>query len=162
MVSLYVEMETKTVLEEVWIPECTYIIPRWYTISGSQYAFSPAVVIATPDARTLQEMMVTLLEAGEKAVTPPMLGVQGALRSDVNVMAGGLTWVDREYDERLGEVLRPLTQDTSGIPLGFEMHDRIKNDLYEAFYLNKIQLPPPVPNMTAYEAGERVQEWGIT
>ena len=159
MVSLYVEMETKTVLEEVWIPECTYIIPRWYTISGSQYAFSPAVVIATPDARTLQEMMVTLLEAGEKAVTPPMLGVQGALRSDVNVMAGGLTWVDREYDERLGEVLRPLTQDTSGIPLGFEMHDRIKNDLYEAFYLNKIQLPPPVPNMTAYEAGERVQEY---
>jgi len=158
-VSLYIELSTKTILEEVPIPECTYIIPRWHTVSGSQYAYSPAVVIATPDARTLQEMTVTLLEAGEKAVTPPMLGVQGALRSDVNVMAGGLTWVDREYDERLGEVLRPLTIDKGGIPLGMDMHDRIKNDLYEAFFLNKIQLPPPTPNMTAYEAAERVQEY---
>jgi hypothetical protein len=159
IISVYVEMSTKTVLEEVWINECTYIIPRWQTVSGSQYAFSPAVVIASPDARTLQEMMITLLEAGEKAVTPPMLGVQGALRGDVNVMAGGLTWVDREYDERLGEVLRPISQDTSGIPLGIEMSDRIKLDLKEAFYLNKIALPPAIPNMTAYEASERVQEY---
>lgn len=159
IVSVYLEVSTQTVLEEVWIKDCTYIIPRWQTVSGSQYAFSPAVVIASPDARTLQEMMITLLEAGEKAVTPPMLGVQGALRSDVNVMAGGLTWVDREYDERLGEVLRPLTQDTGGVPLGIEMSDRIKLDIKDAFYLNRIQLPPSVPGMTAYEASERVQEY---
>ena len=159
-VSVYLDMANKHIMEEVEMDEHDYVIPRWQTVSGSQYAYSPAVVVGLPDARTLQEMTFTLLEAGEKAVTPPLLGVQGALRSDVNVMAGGLTWVDREYDERLGEVLRPLTVDKSGIPLGRDMQVDIKEDLAEAFYLNKLGLPPRGgPDMTAYETGQRVQEW---
>lgn len=159
-VSVFIDVANKHIMEEVEMDEHEYVIPRWQTISGSQYAYSPAVVVALPDARTLQEMTFTLLEAGEKAVTPPLLGVQGALRSDVNVMAGGLTWVDREYDERLGEVLRPLTIDKSGIPMGREMAEDIKFQLAEAFYLNKLNLPPTGgPDMTAYEVGQRVQEY---
>ncbi|MTV47254.1 portal protein, partial [Streptococcus pneumoniae] len=81
---------------------------------GSQYAHSPAVVAALPDARLLQQITAVILEAGEKAITPPMVGVQEAIRGDVAVYAGGITWVDAEYDERLGEVLRPMTSDKSG------------------------------------------------
>lgn len=159
-VSVYLDETNKSILEEVPMDEHEYVIPRWQTVSGSQYAYSPAVVVGLPDARTLQEMTFTLLEAGEKAVTPPLLGVQGALRSDINVMAGGLTWVDREYDERLGEVLRPLTVDKSGIPLGMDMQQDIKSQLMDAFYLNKLNLPPVGgPEMTAYEVGQRVQEF---
>lgn len=158
--SVYIDPTNKHELESVDIPEMSYIIPRWQTVSGSQYAYSPATVIALPDARTLQEMTLTLLEAGEKATTPPLIGVQEALRSDVNVMAGGITWVDREYDERLGEVLRPLTIDKSGIPLGMDMAASIRAQLTEAFYLNKLSLPPAGgADMTAYEAGQRVQEY---
>ena len=157
--SIYLDCLNEHIVEEVEMPYFEYIIPRWQTVSGSQYAYSPAVVVGTPDARTLQEMTITLLEAGEKAVSPPLLGVQGALRSDVNVMAGGLTWVDREYDERLGEVLRPLTIDKGGIPLGVDMSDRIEARLREAFYLDKLTLPPVGgPDMTAYEVGQRIQE----
>lgn len=159
-VSIFLDVTNKHIMEEVEMDDHGYIIPRWQTIAGSQYAYSPAVVVALPDARTLQEMTFTLLEAGEKAVTPPLLGVQGALRSDVNVMAGGLTWVDREYDERLGEVLRPLTVDKSGIPMGRDMAEDIKVQLMEAFFLNKLNLPPAGgPDMTAYEVGQRVQEF---
>ena len=43
-----------------------YIIPRWQTVSGSQYSYSPATVCALPDARLLQAMTFTLLEAGER------------------------------------------------------------------------------------------------
>lgn len=159
-VSIYLDLSNKHIMEEVGLHRQEYIIPRWQTVSGSQYAYSPSVVVALPDARTLQEMTLTLLEAGEKAVTPPLLGVQGALRSDVNVMAGGLTWVDREYDERLGEVLRPLSIDKSGIPLGMDMAASVHERLREAFYLNTISLPPTGgPDMTAFEVGQRVQEY---
>ena len=159
-VSIYLDVANKHMMEEVGLNRQQYIIPRWQTVSGSQYAYSPAVVVGLPDARTLQEMTLTLLDAGQKAVTPPMLGVQGALRSDVNVMAGGLTWVDREYDERLGEVLRPLTIDKSGIPLGLDMAQAVEAKLTEAFYLNTIGLPPTGgPDMTAFEVGQRVQEY---
>ena len=158
--SIHVEKKTKKILEAVNIPQNEYTIARWQTVSGSQYAYSPAVVVAMADARTLQEMTTTLLEAGEKAVTPPLLGVQGALRSDVNVMAGGITWVDYEYDERLGEVLRPLTQDMRGIPLGLDMSRDLRQQLAEAFYINKLSLPPLTDGeMTAYEVSQRTQEY---
>lgn len=159
-VSVFLDVDNKHIMEEVEMDEHEYIIPRWHKLSDSPYAYSPAIIVALPDARTLQEMTFTLLEAGEKAVTPPLLGVQGALRSDVNVMAGGLTWVDREYDERLGEVLRPLTIDKSGIPMGRDMAEDIKRQLADAFYINKLNLPPQGgPEMTAFEVGQRVQEY---
>jgi hypothetical protein len=158
-ISVYLDVKNAHIMEEVGMKTNEYVIPRWSLVSGSQYAYSPAVVVGLADARTLQEMTITLLEAGEKAVTPPMLAVHGALRSDVNVMAGGLTWVDREYDERLGEVLRPLTQDKSGIPIGFNMAQDVRAQLHEAFYLSKLSLPPPQGEMTAYETGQRVQEY---
>lgn len=157
--SVYLDCMHQDIVEEIPIPIFGYCIPRWETVSGSQYAYSPSVVVGLPDARTMQEMMITLLEAGEKATTPPLLGVQEALRSDVNVMAGGITWVDREYDERLGEVLRPLTIDKSGIPLGMDLWDRATAAMREAFYADKLSLPPlGGPDMTAYEVGQRVQE----
>lgn len=158
-VSLYVDCENEWVMEETPLPYSYYIIPRWQTVSGSQYAFSPATVAALPDARLLQEMAFTLLNAGQKAVDPPMIAVQEAIRSDVQIFAGGITWADAEYDERLGEVLRPLSQDTSGIPLGLEMSQDTRMQIAEAFFLNKLNMPQNGPEMTAYEVGQRIQEF---
>ena len=84
------------------------------------------------------------------------------MRSDVQVFAGGITWVDAEYDERLGEVLRPLQQDKSGMPIGREMRDDLKAAIMQCFYLDKISIPPMDPQskeMTAFEVGQRVQEY---
>jgi len=158
-VSIYFDAENKHIIEERGLMSQEYIIPRWSTVSGTQYAYSPATVAALPDGRLIQAMTRVLLDAGEKAVTPPMIAVQDAIRSDVNTYAGGMTWVSREYDERLGEVLRPLTQDKSGLPIGLDMADRIHAMIAEAFYLNKLSLPQPGNEMTAYEVGQRVQEY---
>lgn len=158
-VSVFVDLENEHILEEVGVNYNEYTIPRWQTVSGSQYAYSPCTVAALPDARLIQAMTLVLLEAGEKAVNPPMIATQDIIRSDISIYAGGVTWVDRDYDERLGEALRPMIQDTSGIPLGFEMRSDIKAQIAEAFYLNKINLPPPQKDMTAFEVGQRVQEY---
>ena len=158
-VSIYYDVSNEHIMEEVGVKDMQYVIPRWSTVSGSQYAYSPATVCALPDARLIQSMTRTLMEAGEKAVTPPMLATQEAIRSDISLFAGGITWVDADYDERLGEVLRPLTQNISGIPLGLEMLKDTREMISQAFFLNKLTLPQPGNDMTAYEVGQRVQEY---
>ena len=158
-VSIYYDCENGNILEEVGQHTLGYVIPRWQTVPGSQYAYSPAAIAGLADARLIQAMTLTLLEAGEKAVNPPLLAVQEAIRSDVSIFAGGITWVDGEYDGKLEEVLRPLSQDTSGLPLGVEMQRDIRASIAEAFFLYKINLPPPTKEMTAFETGQRVSEY---
>jgi hypothetical protein len=159
-VSVYTDTTNDHEMECVgsWTPH--YVIPRWATVSGSQYAHSPAVVAGLPDARLIQQVTLTLLEAGEKAVNPPMVAVQEAIRGDISIYAGGTTWVDAEYDERLGEVLKPMTQDSRGLAFGMEWAGDLRTQLADAFYLSKLNMPPVGgPEMTAYEVGQRVQEF---
>jgi hypothetical protein len=136
-----------------------YVIPRWQTVSGSQYAYSPAAVCGIPDARLLQAMTFTLLEAGEKASNPPMIATSEAVRSDLALYSGGVTWVDRDYDEKTGEALRPIAQDFHGVQYGLQMNADTRAMLHKAFFLDALTLPQRAPEMTAYEVGQRVQEY---
>lgn len=159
-VSCWIDVDHMHEMECVgsWTP--IYIVPRWQTVSGSQYSYSPAVVAALPDARLIQSVALVLLEAGEKAVNPPVIAVKDALRSDIAMYAGGVVWADAAYDERLGEVLRPMNVDKSGLAFGMEMIQDLRTQLADAFYLSKLNLPPVgAPGMTAYEVGQRVQEF---
>lgn len=159
-VSVFIDVDNKVELECVGSWTLKYVIPRWQTVSGSQYAYSPATIAALPDGRLIQSMTRVLLEAGEKAVDPPMIAVQEAIRSDVAIYAGGITWVDPEYDEKLGEVLRPISgKEGQGISIGLEMLQATQSMITEAFYLNKLTLPQSGDEMTAYEVGQRVQEY---
>lgn len=157
--SIYYDCENKHIMEIVPIWDREYIIPRWQTVSGSQYAFSPATITALPEARMIQAMAFTILEAGEKATNPPMVATQDVVRSDVSLYAGGVTWVDKEYDERLGDALRPITQNYRGLPFGQDMLMDSREIIAQAFYLNKLTIPERGPEMTAYEVSQRVQEY---
>jgi hypothetical protein len=161
-VSIWVDIGNDHVMEEIGSWSQIYVIPRWVTISGSQYASSPAVTVALPDARLIQAMTLTLLESGEKAADPPLIATQEAIRSDMQTFAGGTTWVDAEYDERLGDVLRPLYEPRfgEGLRVGFEMTAAVQEQIAKAFFLDSLSLPPlGVKEMTAFEVGERISEW---
>lgn len=158
-ISYHIDVENQHIMDEVGMWNLGYVVPRWQTIPGTQYPVSPAVTAALGDARLIQAMMLTLLEAGEKAVNPPMVAVQEALRGDIALYAGGVTYVESEYDEKTGEVLRPLTQDTRAIPLGIEMQRDVREQITNAFFLNKIGLPPIKGDTTAFEIGQRVSEY---
>lgn len=137
-----------------------YCIPRWQTVSGSQYSYSPATVCALPDARLLQAMTFTLLEAGEKATSPPLIATIDAVRSDVNIQAAGITWVDPEYDEKMGEALRPITQDFRGFNFGIQMNADCRAMIKEAFFLNALTMPQRTgERVTAYEVSQRTQQY---
>lgn len=156
---VYLDVQNNHIMGEIGLFSHGFTLPRWQTVSGSQYAYSPAAVAGLPDARLLQAMSHTLLEAGEMSVRPPMIATSDAVRSDINMFAGGITWADIDYDERKGDVLRPLTQDRRGLPHGFEQRDAQMHMLAEAFYINKLTLPPPEGDMTAFETGQRVEEY---
>ena len=158
-VSIHYDVLHEHVMEVRACHNKEYVIPRWQTISGSQYAYSPATIAALPEARLLQAMTYTLLEAGEKATNPPMIATIDAVRSDVAIYASGITWVDRDYDEKQGEALRPITQDLRGLPIGVEMNKDSRQMIAQAFFLNKLTLPIRAPEMTAYEVGQRIQEY---
>lgn len=158
-VQLYIDIENKHIMEEVPLQFHGYTIPRWQTVSGSQYAYSPAVVAGLPDARLIQAITLTLLEAGEMAVRPAMIATQDAIRSDVQLYPGGITWADVEYDARKADVLRPINRDLSGMPFGLEQQADIREMLATAFYLNKITLPIRGKDMTAYEASKLYEQY---
>lgn len=159
--SIYIDVDNKFIMEEVgsWTP--IYVIPRWETVSGSQYAYSPAAIAALPDARLLQAMTYTLLTAGEFAVNPALVGVQEAIKGSIEAFPGGFTAVDATYDERLGEALRPLEKGGErAIPLNLKMNQDTRMQIADAFYLSKIAMPPVgAGGMSPYEVSQRVEEF---
>jgi hypothetical protein len=159
-VSIFLDVDNQHEMECVGQWTKRYTIPRWQTVSGSQYAHSPATVAALPDGRLIQAMTLVLYEAGEKGVNPPTIATKDVVRSDIALYAGGTTWVDADYDERLGDALRTMTLDKTGLQFGLELIRDIRNTLKDSFFLNKLDLPPAGgPNMTAYEVAQRVQEY---
>jgi len=160
-VSIYYDVAHQSLLEADGVFDTIYVIPRWQTVSGSQYAFSPATVAALPDARLVQAMTYTLLEAGEKVTNPPLIADQNIFRTDVALYAGGLTWADLEGDGKLSDYLHVLTNDKSGMPLGIEMQKDCRSMLEAAFFMNVLRPfnPSTDPTMTAFQVGQIVQDY---
>lgn len=157
-ISLYVDEDNKWQMSEKNIRSFDYAVDRWFLISGSPYAFSPCVVCSMPDAQTLQTMTWSIVEAGEKAVEPPLVATQEAVLGGVNITAGGITWVDKAYDEKTGEALRAL--DLGGNPqFGEVLRQQITANLNSAWYLNKLFLPQNNVAMTAEETARRWDEY---
>lgn len=157
-VSCIIDTENKRIMEEMQRPFLGYVIPRFKTLTGSQYAFSPATMIALPDARTIQSIALSILEAGEMSVRPPLITVPDALREDVQYFAGGITKADIEGDQRLSDVLAPILQDRGGFNFGLEVMKDIRDMIASAFYINKLMLPVNDGKKTAYEISELVSE----
>lgn len=160
-VSIFYDCENNKPIEEMPIWGKVYVIPRWATVSGSQYAYSPATVAALPEGRLLQAMTLTMLEAGEKAANPPLIAQTNVVKSDMQQYPGGVTWVDAEYDERFGDALRAMNIDTKGLPINLELIQDSRDILRQCFFLNKLRAfnPTTDPQMTAYQAGQLVQEY---
>lgn len=157
-VSLYIDVDNKHIIEERPSKRLQYIVPRWRTVSGTQYAVSPATIVALPDARLVQAMVGVLLEASEKAVNPPIVANKEIFGGNFAIYPGGITWADMP-DGDVRNHFQQLPVDKNGIPLGIDRERVVLEQLREAFYLNKLSLPPTGAQMTAYEVGQRVQEY---
>lgn len=155
-IACYVDVDNLKVLKEAPLADFLYVVPRWQTLSGSQYAFSPAARTALPDARMAQQLARILLEAGEKMVDPPMIATEEAVK-EINIGAGMVSWLDYAYDEKLGEALRPMRIE-GDMRTGFAMRQDLRDLLAKAFFIDKLSLPEAGKDMTAYEVARRLEE----
>lgn len=152
----YIDVTNMKLLREEGLIGFPYIVSRWHQVSGSQYAFSPAAMSALPDSRMTQQLTWILLDAGEKAVEPPMIATEEAVRQ-VDLRSGKLSWIDYNYDERLGEALRPIKIE-GDIAAGLSLRQDVREILTRAFYADRIKLPDPQKEMTAFETAKRIEE----
>lgn len=157
-VSVYVDIENETILEEVSLRTLPATIARWDLADGSQYScqygYSPAAIYALPDARMYQQMALTMLEVAQKAADPPLAAVGEAINGGVNLFAGGVSWKDADYDERTGKAIEHLLPDPKGIEYGAAREEKIEAALADAFFTSKIKFPEIGKQMTAFEASK--------
>ncbi len=156
-VVVYIDVEHQRILKEAGLPEFIYVVPRWLRFAESQYAFSPATMAALADARMSQMLSQIILEAGEKAVDPPLIGKQEIIIGEPNIMAGGISWVDAEYDSKVSDALETLNLNPD-LRVGFEMRRDLREMLTKAFYLDKLTLPETSREMTAFEVARKLEE----
>ena len=156
-VAVYIDVANERVIREAGLPDFPYVVPRWTMFAESQYAFSPCTMVALPDARMSQMMNQILLEAGEKAIDPPLVAKQEIVIGEPNIQAGGISWVDLEHDASLKEAIDAIRLDPD-MKTGFEMRKDLREMLGKAFFVDKLVLPEPSPRMTAYEVGRRLED----
>lgn len=160
-VCLYIDCANQHVMEEVPLQTNPWVIARWQTVSGYQYGFSSASLVAIADARLLQVQTTVILEQGEKANDPPIIAKRDIFQSSPNTFAGGITYADMEGDEKLSEIMEVMQPDRGGHVTGMELIGDTKKTINDLFFLNRLFLPPPDESeqMTAYEVQRRTQEF---
>lgn len=156
-VSVYYDSEHRMLLRESPSERFRYVVERWGTISGSQYGYSPAAMTALAASRGMQAMAMILQEAGEKELDPPVKATEGAVTSDIDMGAGGITWVDKTYDERMGPTIDRLYSSGRNFPIGIELINRATLEMRDIWYLTKLTLPQY--GKTATETVQLVEEF---
>jgi hypothetical protein len=157
-VDAYFCPELEELFIEKEIPVFQFQVSRWFRLPGSPYAISPCTVASQPDARTMQSMAWSIMQAGENAVEPPTVATAEAVLSPVNLFPGGVTWVDKAYDERMGAAIRPV--EMGKMPdVGVALHQAMKQQLGDTWYLNKLFLPEFNHEMTAQEVERRWEQY---
>lgn len=157
--SVFVDIDSEHKIGEGGYHEFPYIVPRWDTATDEVYGRSPAM-IALPDANTLQAIGKTLLKAGQKAVDPPLLIPDDGVKAAPRTWPGGITYYDADLLGRSQgrPPIHPL-QTGANIPLGREMQNDVRDQVWGAFFKNVLSLPVAGPQMTATEIIERKQEF---
>lgn len=147
--SCYIDLDSKTYLEEGGFFEMPYMIPRYSKLSGEKYGRGPAIS-ALSDIKMLNAIAETSIRGMRRAINPVLLTTNDdSLRplrlnsTDIQTIRGGI-------DPITGNpLIRPLESNPQ-IQLAITMLDMYKNTVKDAFFVNKI-LSTERPTMTATE-----------
>lgn len=155
-VIVYIDATNCKVLREGGLHDFIYVVPRWQTMSGSQYAFSPAAMSALPDARMMQTLAHILIEAGERGVDPPLVAHEGAISEPMGG-PGLITWLDAEYDGNVKDAIMAL-ETNADVSTGFAMRQDLREMLAKSFFVDKLRLPQDTGAKTATEIRALLEE----
>lgn len=156
-VSVYFDVEHQMTMRESPMPWFNYIINRWWVLGDCPWGYSPVSINTLPDGRMTQALTGMVLEQGEKALDPPIIGAGDVFRNDINLWTSGFTMVDLSDGRNLQDVMT-VVDTAKNMPVGFEMKADLRSMIAEGFLLNKLMLPN-TRDMTAFESSIRVDEF---
>ena len=133
-------------------------VPTWDNAADEDYGRSPGMV-ALSDANTSNSMGKTMLRAAEKVTDPPLMIANDSVLGRVQMFAGGNNYFDLEAARRLGKLPIQALDTGGNLPIGREMQNDTREQIWQAFFRNVLQLPVDRPQMTATEVLERKEEF---
>lgn len=139
-VSQYIWPEGEAMLHERGEPMIGYLTPRWRSFSSQTYGFSPAALNSLSDQRMLQMLAMIILEQGEKGLDPPLVAAAEVFTRDINMYAGGSTFVDLPDGASMQDVMTTI-ETSQGFQKGLELKQDLRFALADAWLLNKLYLP---------------------
>lgn len=156
--SAVIDVASEHLVAEGGFHEFPYQVPRWDTSTDEVYGRSPAM-LALPDINMAHEIAKTLIKAGQKAVDPSLLIASDSLVEGPKLHPGGITYFDAQEAKLLGRIpIQPLVSGAD-IPLGREMQNDVRDQIWMAMLRPFLQLPTGGPQMTATEILERKAEF---
>lgn len=155
-ISIYIDLEHETYLNELGSPVFNYVIPRWLTLGVDPNGFSPAARDSLADGKMLQSIARTVLEQAEKAVDPPTVSDGDIFSRGLNLFAGGHTAID--LGERNIEDVFTTVESGKGVTLGIEVKQDVRNLIAQHMLLDRLFLPS-MREMTATESSFRNDEY---
>lgn len=156
--SIWIDIDAKEIVRNSGFDEFPFMVPTWDSAEGENYGRSPGM-LALPDANMANAQAQTLIQAGQKAVNPPLLIASDSVIGAARLTPGGQTYFDTQVAQALGRVpIQPL-ETGANLPLGREMLNDTREMVWAAFFRNILQLPIDRPEMTATEILERKEEF---
>jgi hypothetical protein len=131
--SIWLEKDKEHLLRRSGYDTFPFVVARWLKETGEKYGRSPAMN-SLADIKTLNEMVRTLLVAGQKIADPPVM-VPDEGFGDVTTQPGKIIYYDPTYKSRV----EPLIFGAN-LPLTFDMVSEKRQIIADAFYMNQLLL----------------------
>lgn len=142
-------------LEESGYDRFPYYVTRWEKIPGREvYGRSPAMK-ALKDAKVLNKMNRTNLEAGEQIVTPAMQGPYDAYVGKIKLTPRAVNF----YKVVMGiddPTLKPINS-IGNLPIGLEMEEQRRRAIEKSFFIDLLSEDKRA-RMTQLETAQNQQE----
>lgn len=155
-VSLYMDPDTLTVLDEQYFWSFPYVWRRWMCSAGHAMGLSPCALVALADSRMSQDIARTLTEAMEYAADPAKMVSAAAIEGNLDLAPSGINWVKRDHDFRTGKPIETVEAGT--MPNAAAQFAKDKQAFIAQAFLTNLLTLPQDRDLTKYEASKLLEE----
>lgn len=145
----YIFEKEQHLLEESGAEEMPYVVPRWWVASGEVYGRSP-LMTALPQIKVANMATKDVMDAAEKAVSPPLTVPHEALVGPVRSGPNGLTYLRGKAE--IGQI-----PTSANLPFANDYIMQLENSIRTTMFVDQVQFVGDF-KMTATEVMQRQTE----
>lgn len=154
--SHYIEVGVRAVVDAGGYRTFPFAVMRYETSPREVYGRSPAMKVL-PTIKTLNEMMKTVLRAGQMVVAPPIMLTDDASLSPFDLRSNAL---NHGYVGNDGRPMAIPFSTNAKVDFGMDMMSAMREAINDAFLVTLFRILVQEPQITATEAMLRAQEKG--